>query len=57
MKRLISISSQEDIPIAYQDSPIGLLLEYHNLQRTRDIFDKAVANARQKADQKNSDKP
>lgn len=42
MKRLISISTQEDIPRTYQDSPIGLLLEYHNLQRSPDIYDKAA---------------
>jgi carbonic anhydrase len=33
MNRLISIANQEDIPAEYQDTPIGLLLEYHNLDR------------------------
>jgi carbonic anhydrase len=42
MKRLLSVSSQEDIPSIYQDSPIGLLLAYHNLQRIPDVYDKAA---------------
>ena len=31
MKRLITISRSDDIPSMYRDTPIGLLLEYHNL--------------------------
>jgi carbonic anhydrase len=31
MNRLIPISSKQDILPQYQDTPIGLLLEYHNL--------------------------
>lgn len=31
MNRLIKISCKEDIPSEYRDSPIGRLLEYHNL--------------------------
>ena len=42
MKRLLSVSSQKDIPQIYQDSPIGLLLEYHNLHRAADAYDKAA---------------
>lgn len=42
MNRLISISKQDHIPQAYQNSPIGFLLEYHNLRRTPDIFQKAA---------------
>lgn len=38
MKRLISIQSKKDIPSEYQDTPIGLLLEYHNLGRPNDEY-------------------
>jgi len=33
MNRLVSINSKEDIFNEVQDTPIGLLLEYHNLDR------------------------
>jgi carbonic anhydrase len=33
MIRLRSIDSREDIPSPYRETPIGLLLEYHNLHR------------------------
>jgi len=33
MKRLIPITSVNDISPEYKDTPIGLLLEYHNLKR------------------------
>ena len=33
MNRLISIANQEDIPDEYQNTPISLLLEHHNLNR------------------------
>jgi carbonic anhydrase len=33
MHRLIPIQSKEDILPEYRDTPIGLLLEYHNLDR------------------------
>src|SRR5258706_14285890 len=33
MNRLITISSKDDIPPNYRGTPIGLLLEYHNLDR------------------------
>lgn len=41
MNRLISISRTEDIPPTYRDGPIGLLLEYHNLNRSLDHFSQA----------------
>jgi len=33
MKRLITVSNEVDIFPLYRDTPIGLLLEYHNLKR------------------------
>jgi carbonic anhydrase len=33
MYELISVSSIDDIPIGIRETPIGLLLEYHNLNR------------------------
>jgi carbonic anhydrase len=33
MNRLISITNKQDIPPEYLNTPIGLLLEYHNLNR------------------------
>lgn len=33
MDRLIRINKVSDIPAVYQNTPIGLLLEYHNLNR------------------------
>ena len=41
MNKLISIASINDIPAIYRQTPIGLLLEYHNLYRPLDTFDKA----------------
>jgi carbonic anhydrase len=41
LNKLIAISSIDDIPQEYRQTPIGLLLEYHNLNRTADTFDKA----------------
>lgn len=41
MNKRISINSKEDIPKKYQQTPIGLLLEYHNLNRPFDTYDKA----------------
>jgi carbonic anhydrase len=41
MKRLISIAEPENVPPAYRDTPIGLLLEYHNLGRALDTYTKA----------------
>jgi carbonic anhydrase len=41
MNRLLSILSKEDILSEYRQTPIGLLLEYHNLDRSLDTYDKA----------------
>ena len=38
MNRLLHIESQEEIPGQYRDTPIGLLLEYHNLGRPHDSY-------------------
>ena len=38
MNRLIPIRKAEDISPEYRDTPIGLLLEYHNLSRPFDTF-------------------
>jgi len=41
MKRLVDISKPEDIFPEYMETPIGLLLEYHNLNRQPDIYSQA----------------
>ena len=41
MNRLLSIASREAIPPQYRDTPIGLLLEYHNLHREFDTYSNA----------------
>ena len=41
MEKLLPITSLEDIIPEYRDTPIGLLLEYHNLNRPLEIYDKA----------------
>lgn len=41
MKRLVNISSPDDIFLEYRDTPIGLLLEYHNLNRPLDTYSQA----------------
>ncbi len=41
MKRLVHITGKKDIFPKYRDTPIGLLLEYHNLERTPDKYSKA----------------
>ena len=38
MDRLIPIQSKKDIPSEYQDTPIGLLFEYHNFGRPSDVY-------------------
>ncbi|HKK81336.1 MAG TPA: carbonic anhydrase [Prolixibacteraceae bacterium] len=38
MDKLIPIECKENIPHAYRDTPIGQLLEYHNLGRPFDTF-------------------
>jgi carbonic anhydrase len=41
LKRLVDITKTEDIFPEYRETPIGLLLEYHNLNRTSDSYTKA----------------
>lgn len=41
MTKLTPVSSIEDIPQELIDTPIGLLLEYHNLNRTLDEYSQA----------------
>jgi len=41
MKELITISSPNDILPEYRETPIGLLLEYHNINREYDDYDNA----------------
>lgn len=41
MKRLLTISALDDIPQAYQETPVGLLLAYHNLGRALDAYTRA----------------
>ena len=41
MNRILSISQKDDILPEYQDTPIGRLMEYHNLDRPDDIYDVA----------------
>ncbi len=41
MNRLIPIINQKEIPVDYENTPIGLLLEYHNLNRELDSYSNA----------------
>lgn len=41
MHRLSSITRTEDIPPQYRSTPIGLLLEYHNLERRFQTYSQA----------------
>ena len=41
MNRLVSVTKAQDIFPIYRDTPIGRLLEYHNLARPYDPFPKA----------------
>jgi len=41
MNPVLSVESIEDIPLIYRHTPIGLLLEYHNLNRQFDTFSNA----------------
>jgi carbonic anhydrase len=41
MNRLIEINHKEEILQEYQQTPIGLLLEFHNMGRPFETFDKA----------------
>ncbi len=42
MERLKTINSIEDIPEKYRDTPIGRLLEYHNLDRPFETYQNAT---------------
>ena len=42
MDRLIPVVHAENIPEQYRGTPIGLLLEYHNLGRTHDEYSTAM---------------
>lgn len=41
MERLVPVTSREDIFPALRNTPLGFLLEYHNLQREYDSYTKA----------------
>jgi carbonic anhydrase len=41
MPELSPVKSKEDIPSHYQDTPIGRLLEYHNLGHENDTYENA----------------
>src|SRR5215210_3930799 len=41
MDRLAPVSTASDIPSEYRDTPIGSLLEYHNLDRRFDAYQQA----------------
>jgi len=41
MNKLLAINSTDDILPEYRDTPISLLLEYHNLDRQQQPYDKA----------------
>ena len=41
MHRIITIQNKQDIPVVYQNTPIGLLLEYHNLNRDFENYSNA----------------
>jgi carbonic anhydrase len=41
MNRLLAIDSKDDIPPQYRDTPVGLLLEYHNLARPYESYSTA----------------
>jgi carbonic anhydrase len=41
MNRLVKVTTESDIFPEYRQTPIGLLLEYHNLNRVPDSYDSA----------------
>ena len=41
MNRLQPIATSDDIPVAHRHTPIGLLLEYHNLARPLESYTRA----------------
>lgn len=38
MDGLLPVTSKDDIPQHFRDTPVGLLLEYHNLHRPHDTY-------------------
>ena len=42
MTRLLPVHAPHDIPERLRDTPVGRLLEYHNLDRPLDPYDRAV---------------
>lgn len=41
MDRLVPVTSKSDIPAEYRGTPVGLLLEYHDLERPLDAYTSA----------------
>jgi carbonic anhydrase len=41
MNNLLSVNSSSDIPLKYSNTPIGFLLEYHNLKRPYEEYSSA----------------
>lgn len=41
MKNLVSVTKVEDIFSDYRDTPVGLILEYHNLDRQYELYNNA----------------
>lgn len=41
MDRLLPVTTTDDIPVEYRGGPIGRLLEYHNLARPFDDYERA----------------
>jgi carbonic anhydrase len=41
MQRLLEVDSPDSIPVRFRNSPIALLLEYHNLDRPFESYDRA----------------
>lgn len=41
MDRLLPVNNSDDIPGNYRNTPVGLLLEYHNLGADFPVYDKA----------------
>jgi carbonic anhydrase len=39
--KITPVNTKKDIPKKYRNTPIGLLLEYHNLNRKFDVYSKA----------------
>ncbi|KJJ83214.1 carbonic anhydrase [Candidatus Omnitrophus magneticus] len=39
--KIISVANKSDIPKQYRNTPIGLLLEYHNLNRPFEVYSEA----------------